>query len=191
VARQPFELLEDEVADWAGYPRGHVVSCSSGTAALHIALEALQLPQGATVIMPDLTMVACARAVHLAGLVPQFVDCKDDLNMDVRQIDSTQLRSTAAFMAVHLYGRCAFKMFGFNNLRVVEDMAEAHGVRPHAETDAACWSFYRNKIVAGEEGRRRGVQRPEARNPGAVPTLPGLYRRPRLQPRPRAATTTA
>jgi dTDP-4-amino-4,6-dideoxygalactose transaminase len=39
-----------------------------------------------------------------------------------------------------------------NNLRVVEDLAEAHGVRPHINTDAACWSFYKNKIIAGEEG---------------------------------------
>jgi len=35
---------------------------------------------------------------------------------------------------------------------VVEDMSELHGVKPHALSDAACWSFYRNKIVAGEEG---------------------------------------
>jgi perosamine synthetase len=37
-------------------------------------------------------------------------------------------------------------------MRVIEDLAEAHGLKPHPETDAACWSFYKNKIVAGEEG---------------------------------------
>jgi perosamine synthetase len=36
--------------------------------------------------------------------------------------------------------------------KIVEDMAEVHGLVPHPDTDAACWSFYKNKIVAGEEG---------------------------------------
>jgi len=39
-----------------------------------------------------------------------------------------------------------------HDLRLIEDLAEAHGVRPHERTDAACWSFYKNKIIAGEEG---------------------------------------
>jgi perosamine synthetase len=37
-------------------------------------------------------------------------------------------------------------------LEVVEDLAEAHGVKPDPCSFAACWSFYKNKIVAGEEG---------------------------------------
>src|SRR5262249_28023467 len=38
------------------------------------------------------------------------------------------------------------------NLYCVEDLAEAHGVAPSAQSVAACWSFYRNKVVHGEEG---------------------------------------
>jgi dTDP-4-amino-4,6-dideoxygalactose transaminase len=35
---------------------------------------------------------------------------------------------------------------------VIEDLAEAHGITPHPDSAAACWSFYKNKIIAGEEG---------------------------------------
>jgi perosamine synthetase len=35
---------------------------------------------------------------------------------------------------------------------VVEDMSELHGLLPYSDTEAACWSFYQNKIVHGEEG---------------------------------------
>lgn len=38
------------------------------------------------------------------------------------------------------------------DVKLVEDMAELHGYAPHPATDAACWSFYKNKVIAGEEG---------------------------------------
>lgn len=145
-----------------------MVACSSGTAALHLALESLKLPQGSLVLVPDYTMVACARAVVMAGLVPVFVDCGDDLLMDMEVIeDYYRWRlspgqgsgTVCAAMAVHVYGRrCNMTMLGEWASRqggpvwLVEDLAEAHGVFPHRLTDAACWSFYKNKIIAGEEG---------------------------------------
>lgn len=163
---EPHVQLEAEWADFAGCRPQQVVACSSGTAALHLALEALQLPQGAEVLLPDLTMVACARAVALAGLTPAFVDCGDDLLVQDWPVDDR----TAAVMAVHVYGRKAdmeavhrvagrrprrdgaCPRAGSQYVAVVEDLAEAHGVQPHPQTDAACWSVYRNKIVAGQEG---------------------------------------
>jgi perosamine synthetase len=150
---RPHEQLERELGAWAGYPAANVVACSSGTAALHLALEALRLPPGSEVIVPDFTMIACPRAVTLAGLTPVFVDCDETLNMDLGSaVNACRLTSPRAVMIVHVYGRrCAWT--GWTNVGpVVEDLAEAHGVRPGPNTDAACWSFYRNKIVAGEEG---------------------------------------
>ena len=47
-------------------------------------------------------------------------------------------------------------------VHIVEDLAEAHGIDPHEATDAACWSFYKNKIVAGEEGGAVAFQDPKA-----------------------------
>ncbi len=152
---QAFERLEEEFGKWAGVH--NVVACSSGTSALHLALEALQLPLGSEVLVPEFTMIACARAVTMAGLKPVFVDCGDDLLMDVDKLDDNLTGNTVAVMPVHVYGRrCDMDVVATlaadNGLMVVEDLAEAHGVPVHPNTDAACWSFYRNKIVAGEEG---------------------------------------
>ena len=55
------------------------VSVSSGTSALHVALEALKLPEGSEVIVPQYTMIATAWSVYYARLVPVFVDCNSRL----------------------------------------------------------------------------------------------------------------
>lgn len=162
---EAYERLEQELAVWLnslGYSCGrqNVVVCSSGTAALHLALEAFQLPLGSEVIVPDFTMVACARAVTLAGLTPAFVDCDERLSMDFDLMPMTKPYPVAV-IAVHLYGRrCAMEWFDGmeedkyteHRTYLIEDLAEAHGVKPYHQTDAACYSFYRNKIIAGEEG---------------------------------------
>ena len=151
---QPFEQLEVEFARWAKVQ--NAVACNSGTSALHLALEALELPRGSEVIVPEFTMVACARAVVLADLKPVFVDCGQDLLISVGKLFEAVNNRTSAIMAVHIYGRgCnmnAIHEIAGHSVRVIEDCAEAHGVRPHVDTDASCWSFYQNKIVAGEEG---------------------------------------
>ncbi len=153
---EKYELLEKEFAEWMGLDPERMVAVSSGTAALHTALEALQLPQGASVVIPDFAMVACPRAVTLAGLKPKFADVGTDLLLDPTNI-AGDLVTLRAVMPVHTYGRrCNMEVIADKAemfaLMVVEDLAEAHGVRPHPETDAACWSFYRNKIISGEEG---------------------------------------
>lgn len=156
---EPFEELEARFGEFLGVE--NVVACSSGTAALVLALEALQLPQGSQVLVPDLTMVACARAVTIAGLEPVFVDCGDDLLMNpeiATTIDPYILAGkVSAVMAVHVYGRvCNMDLISQDAFdygqAIVEDLAEAHGVKPHPLTDAACWSHYKNKTIGGEEG---------------------------------------
>ena len=153
---QPYEQLEYEIGKWAGVE--HVVACSSGTAALHLALEALCLESGSEVIVPDFTMVACPRAVTMAGLTPVFVDCGEDLLIDCDLVSRiSDIEEIRAIMPVHIYGRrcdmdAIISTANDVDWWVVEDMAEAHGIKPHPSSDAWAWSFYRNKIVAGEEG---------------------------------------
>jgi perosamine synthetase len=162
-AMEPYQQLEEEIARWMELPSGSVVACSSGTAALHLALESLQLPLGSEVILGDFNMIACARAVILAGLVPVFIDCLPHdssigaLTLDPALIGTAITDRTRAILCTHIYGRqCRMEEIHMvasrRCLSVVEDMAEIHGVRPHPKTDVACWSFYKNKIVAGEEG---------------------------------------
>lgn len=152
---ESYQRLEEEFGRWAGVD--NCVACNSGTSALHLALEALEIPLGSEVILPTFTMVACARAVSLAGLVPVFIDCGEDLNIDVSLIDQAITDKTRAIMVVHIYGRPCDMMTIADiankyDLYVIEDLAECHGLCPDPGTDAACWSFYRNKIICGEEG---------------------------------------
>lgn len=159
---EPYQQLESEFAKFVGVEPDRMVLCSSGTAALHLALEAFQLPLGSSrIVLPEFTMIACPRAVALAGHIPVFVDCKDNLNIDPSYLPQRS-RNMRAVMAVHIYGRRAdmdsiHEWATANNdemepAYVVEDLAEGHGIAPHPETDAACYSFYRNKIICGEEG---------------------------------------
>ena len=153
--KYPYELLEEELVQWTGMK--HMVACNSGTAALHLALESLELPSGSEVIVPDFTMVAVPRAVRMAGLEPVFIGCNDHLNMDDGLIAQAVTPRTRVILPVHTYGRrCNMDRIhiaaALHGLHVVEDMAELHGVTPHQFTDLACWSFYRNKVVNGEEG---------------------------------------
>lgn len=158
-----YQQLEADLAKWTGMEQ--MLVCSSGTAALHLALESLSLPAGSVVILPDYAMIAAARAVIMAGLTPVFVDCGEDLNMDVDMVDvaCSDVKSdrVRAILAVHNYGRpCDMEVLAIlankYDLFLIEDLAEAHGIRPHQCTDVACWSFYKNKVVNGEEGGALG-----------------------------------
>ncbi|MFJ9417889.1 DegT/DnrJ/EryC1/StrS family aminotransferase [Streptomyces sp. NPDC101227] len=141
---------------FADYNRvAHGVACSSGTAALTLALRALGVGPGDEVIVPEFTMVATAWAVTYTGATPVFVDCGDDLNIDVSRIEEKITSRTKVIMPVHIYGRrCdmdAIMDIAFQyNLKVVEDSAEAHGVRPVG--DIACYSLFANKIITAGEG---------------------------------------
>lgn len=172
---EQYQVLEQEFRRWVygDDPKApDVVCCGSGTAAIHLALEALQLPLGSEVITSDFNMIAVPRAITLAGLTPVFVDCCSDLLIDELLVDRAVISSGGdyrtkdwdckALVAVHIYGRrCRMdnlhdlaERFGLN---VVEDLAEAHGVRPHPSTDAACWSFFRNKIISCADGEGGAV----------------------------------
>ncbi|MBT2381813.1 aminotransferase [Streptomyces sp. CB00316] len=145
--------FEEAFAAYNGSAYG--VACSSGTTALTLALRALGVGPGDEVIVPEFTMIASAWAVTYTGATPVFVDCGDDLNIDVALIEEKITPRTKVIMPVHVYGRRCdmdriMDLAHEYNLRVVEDSAEAHGVRPVA--DIACFSLFANKIITAGEG---------------------------------------
>lgn len=164
---QAYEVFEQEWGKWAGLREGNVVACNSGTSALVLALEALQLPLGSEVITGDYNMVAVARAITMAGHVPVFVDCDDNLLMDLDLTDeagSVRGGKVKAVLPTHIYGRC-IDMHQLHSLArkygwyVVEDASESHGVPPHPDTDAYAASHYQNKVVGANEGGSIGFRK--------------------------------
>ncbi len=153
--------FEEEFAKYCSVSYG--ASCNSGTAALHLALEALKLEKGSEVIIPNFTMISTAFAVQYAGLKPVVVDADPKTwNIDVSQIKDKISDKTKAIIAVHIYGHpCDMdeinKIAKENNLFVIEDAAEAHGADYRGRktgnlSDLACFSFYGNKIITTGEG---------------------------------------
>jgi perosamine synthetase len=145
--------FEREFAAYNGVAHG--VACSSGTGALTLALRALGVGPGDEVLVPEFTMIASAWSVTYTGATPVFVDCADDLNIDVSRIEGKITPRTKAIMPVHVYGRrcdmdAIMRLAHEYNLRVVEDSAEAHSVRPVG--DIACFSLFGNKIITAGEG---------------------------------------
>ncbi len=162
---QPYETLEHSWANFNKVMPSNMVACSSGTAALHLALESLKLTHKSQIVIPDYTMIACPRAASLARLHPVLLGCTPSLLMDLDALDDalcnctnySSRHSASAIMVVHVYGRVVnmaevHALAAKYGVKVIEDMAEAHGTKPHPKTHAVCWSFYKNKIVAGEEG---------------------------------------
>ncbi len=155
------EQFESAFAGFCGTE--HAITCCNGTAALHLALAALEVGPGDEVLVPALTYVATANAVRYCGATPVFVDSEwDTWNMDTRLVEPLITTRTKGIIAVHLFGHPA-DMNALNALAlekglfVIEDAAEAHGAeyngkRTGALADVGTFSFYGNKIISTGEG---------------------------------------
>ena len=79
---------------------------ANGTAALHLALAALDIGPGDEVITPSLTFVAAANAIRHTGAVPVFCDMigEDDLNLDPATSHAPSRQRTKAIMPLHYGG---------------------------------------------------------------------------------------
>ena len=155
------EQFEKEFANFCDAKYG--VSCSNGTAALHLALKSVGIGDGDEVIVPDFSMIATANAVIYCGAKPIFIDANmDTWNMEITDIEENITDKTKAIMVVHTYGN-PVDMDKINdiahrhNLYVIEDAAEAHGAIYKDQmigslSDVAAFSFYGNKILTTGEG---------------------------------------
>jgi perosamine synthetase len=153
--------LEEEVGRYTH--RGHGVAVANGSAALEVAMAALDLPPGGEVILPTFTIISCAAAVVRAGLTPVLVD-SDPLtwNMDVTAIEARITPRTCAIMVVHIYGLPVdmdpiLRLATRHGLRIIEDAAEVLGQTYRGRMcgsfgDISTFSFYANKHVTTGEG---------------------------------------
>src|SRR3990167_11382172 len=141
----------------------HAVTTTSGTTAIHLALAALNVGKGDEVIVPDFTMMGSILPVLYCGATPVFVDAEPKtFNIDPSLIEKKITKKTKAILPVHLYGRSAdmdpiLAIAKKHGIPVIEDAAEAHGATYKGRMcgsmgDAACFSFYANKIITTGEG---------------------------------------
>lgn len=82
----------------------HALGCTSGTTAIALALLALDLPPGSTVLCPAFTFAATPSAIRLAGHRPVLVECDDDLNLDVADLAGKLTADVRAVVVVHMRG---------------------------------------------------------------------------------------
>src|SRR5213078_2232188 len=102
--------FEAEFARYLGH--GHAIAVNSCTAAMHLALEAIGIKPGQTVVVPTMTFAATAEVVRYFDAVPLLVDCRAaDLNLDVadaaRRIEAAVARGeeVTAIIPVHYAGQ--------------------------------------------------------------------------------------
>lgn len=152
-------LLEKLLAEKLGV--SHAAAVSSGTAAIHSILAALQVGPGDEVIVPAFTFVGTVNPVLMVGATPVFVDTDEHDLMSPEAVAAAVSERTRAVIPVHLYGQMA-DMEGLRSavgpdVAVIEDACQAvgacrFGVPAGAAGDAAAFSLYATKNVMSGEG---------------------------------------
>src|SRR5262245_23114360 len=153
--------FERRVAEISGAQ--HVVAVTSGSAALHLAIAALELQPGDEVVLPPLTHVACGHAVVAAGATPVFCDVDPvAVSIDPHDLARVITERTRVVMPVHYAGFVhgldeVLALAKQHGLAVVEAAAHAFGStyrgRPVGSlADLTCFSFDPLKNVTCGEG---------------------------------------
>jgi len=156
--------LEEFEQDFAGFhAMPYAIAVSSGTAALHLAIRALNLGPGDEVLVPSFTFIAVANAVLYEHATPVFVDIDPiTLNMSPACVEAAITPRTRAMIVVHTFGVPAeidalMSIAERHHLAVIEDSCEAIGATfgdqlagtfGHIST----FAFYPNKQITTGEG---------------------------------------
>ncbi len=155
--------LEDKIA--ASYDKKHGIMVNSGSSALMLAIEVLDLPKGSEVITPALTFSTTVAYIVRNGLVPSFVDVSEGTYLiNSEKIEAAITPKTKAILVPHLIGN----IFDWNkilpivkkhNLIVIEDSADTlggtvDGVSSGKHADISITSFYGSHVIncAGNGG---------------------------------------
>jgi len=153
--------FEEKFAKWCGARMA--ISCTNGTAALHIGISTLGIGPGDEVIVPSYSFIASSFAIVQAGAVPVFCDVREDHTIDPDDIEKHITARTRGIVVVHLYGVICdmgriLEIAKKHNLYVIEDCAQAIGGKYRGKSvgtigDVGCFSFAQSKhFTTGGEG---------------------------------------
>ncbi|CAQ84218.1 MULTISPECIES: DegT/DnrJ/EryC1/StrS family aminotransferase [Photorhabdus] len=154
-------LFSRRWADYIGIK--HAIPCTSGTAALSIALETIGILPGDEVIVPGMTWVAVAQVVYNLGAIPVLTDI-DPLTGQISEkaIRENITQNTKAIILVHAYcGMVDVKKIGAiankYGLKVIEDCSQSHGATWKSKKagsffDISVFSTQQSKLLTSGEG---------------------------------------
>jgi len=167
ILGEPVAAFEKSAAEQLGV--AHAIGCSSGTDALWLALAAVGVGPGHSVVTTPFSFFASTSAILRAGATPLLADIEPTtFNLDPvgveKLLNGEHGSQVKAILPVHLYGQCAdwtaFWHLGKKyEIKLIEDAAQAwgaewQGVHAGALGDAAAFSFYptKNLSAAGDAG---------------------------------------
>jgi len=150
--------FESKVA--AKYSKDYGIMVNSGSSALYLSIESLNLPKGSEVITPALTFGTTVASIVNNKLVPVFVDVKPDTYcIDETQIESKITKNTSAIVAPDLMGNiCEWpyirELADKHNLKILVDSADTigatyDGISTGSFADVVITSFYGSHIING------------------------------------------
>jgi dTDP-4-amino-4,6-dideoxygalactose transaminase len=133
----------------------YCVGVGNGTDALEIAIESLDLANGAEIIVPGNSFIATSEAVTRSGCHVKFADVDESYTLSASSVKEKVTPQTRAIIAVHLYGHpCDMDSLrdicDVHKLGLIEDCAQAHGAEYKGRGvgsigDVATFSFYPGK----------------------------------------------
>jgi dTDP-4-amino-4,6-dideoxygalactose transaminase len=156
------ERFEQDFAAWLGVD--DAVAVSSGTAALHLGVRAMDWGKGDEVVTSPFSFVASANCLLYEDAVPVFCDVDPvTLNIDTDAAAAACGERTVGLLPVHIFGRSADmpaleSLAARHGLGMVEDACEsagavdAEGVKVGARGNIATFAFYANKQLTTGEG---------------------------------------
>jgi len=153
--------FEQSMADYVGVK--HAVAVSSGTAALHLIVRALDIGPGDEVLVPSFTFAASVNAILYERAKPVFVDVESETyNLNPEDLERKITPRTKAIMAVDIFGHPAewnelLRIAEKYGLKIIDDSCEALGAEYNGRKigqfgDAAAFAFYPNKQMTTGEG---------------------------------------
>jgi len=185
--------FEEEFAQYIGCR--HAIAVNSCTAALHIALTALDIGLDDEVIVPTLTFCSSANVVVHAGARPVLVDVGEDFNVQAETIERAITPRAKAIIVVHYSGQACdlaavYDIARRHHLAVIEDAAHAVGAEYNSHKIGAsyhtqvlgsnrhitCFSFYAIKNLTTGEGGMIVTSNPELAERIRMLSLHGMNR---------------
>ncbi len=143
----------------------NAIGVSSGTAALFLAYNELNLQPGDEVIVPSHTFIATVSPLAFFKAKPIFVDIDPETYcMNVDEVKKKINKKTKCITPVHLYGHPVdmdplVEVAKEKNIKIVEDCAQAHGTEYKGKKtgnfgDISIYSFFPSKTmtVGGDGG---------------------------------------